>query len=58
MNMFEIALAYVISQDFPVVALNGAETPQQVASSTRAGALQLSPAERDWLNLSSNSKPF
>ncbi|MEX3006982.1 aldo/keto reductase [Hoeflea sp. TYP-13] len=58
MNMFEIALAYVISQDFPVVALNGAETPEQVASSARAGALTLSTAERDWLDLSSDNRPF
>ncbi|MCV0424961.1 MAG: aldo/keto reductase [Roseibium sp.] len=58
MNMFEIALAYVISQDFPVVALNGAETPEQVASSARAGNLQLTPAERDWLDLTSDNRPF
>ena len=58
MNMFEIALSYVISQSFPVVALNGAETPEQVASSARAGALLLLPAERDWLDLSSDTRPF
>ncbi|WP_136659743.1 aldo/keto reductase [Nitratireductor sp. XY-223] len=58
MNMFEIALAYVISQAFPVVALNGAETPEQVASSARAGALQLTPLERDWLDLRSDERPF
>ncbi|MEM7128434.1 MAG: aldo/keto reductase [Chloroflexota bacterium] len=58
MNMFEIALAYVISQEFPVIALNGAETPAEVASSAKAGDLTLAPAERDWLDLSSNSKPF
>ncbi|MEM7022100.1 MAG: aldo/keto reductase [Pseudomonadota bacterium] len=58
MNMFEIALAYVISQDFPVVALNGAETPEQVASSARAGDLHLTPAERDWLDLTTDQKPL
>ena len=57
-NMFEIALAYVINQKFPVVALNGAETPEQVASSTRAGSLQLTAAERDWLDLSTTHTPF
>ncbi len=58
LDMFEIALAYVISQKFPVVALNGAETPEQVTSSARAGDLRLSPSERDWLDLSSNDRPF
>ncbi|MEM6460722.1 MAG: aldo/keto reductase [Pseudomonadota bacterium] len=58
MNMFEIALAYVISQDFPVVALNGAETTGQIASSANAGALQLDAAARDWLDLTSNERPF
>ncbi len=58
LNMFEIALAYVISQDFPVVALNGAETPEQVVSSARAGSLELSPQERDWLDLTSDDRPF
>ena len=58
MNMFEIALAYVTSQAFPVIALNGAETPAEVASSAKAGGLSLAPAERDWLDLSSDSKPF
>ncbi len=58
MNMFEVALAYVISQDFPVVALNGAETPEQVTSSAKAGDLQLSAAERSWLDLTSDNKPF
>ena len=58
MTMFEIALAYVVSQDFPVVALNGAETPEQAAASARAGALALSRPERDWLDLASDEKPF
>lgn len=58
MTMFEVALAYVVNQDFPVVALNGAETPEQVAVSARAGALELSRAERDWLDLSSDERPF
>lgn len=58
LSMFEVSLAYVISQKFPVVALNGAETPEQVVSSARAGALQLSSAESAWLNLDSNDRPF
>ena len=58
LSMFEIALGYVISQDFPVVALNGAETVEQVASSARAGALHLSKDERDWLDLTSDARPW
>lgn len=58
LSMFEISLAYVISQKFPVVALNGAETPEQVISSARAGALQLTDAECAWLNLDTNDRPL
>jgi aryl-alcohol dehydrogenase-like predicted oxidoreductase len=58
MNMFEVALAYVTNQSFPVVALNGAETIEQVVSSARAGDLVLSAQERDWVDLTSNEKPF
>ena len=58
MSMFEVALGYVVSQGFPVVALNGAQTPAEVASSARAGALKFSAAECAWLDLSSDEKPF
>jgi 1-deoxyxylulose-5-phosphate synthase len=58
MTMFEVALAYVTNQDFPVVALSGPENVEQVVSSTAAGDLQLSTAERDWLDLTSDSRPF
>jgi len=58
LTMFQVALGYVLNQDFPVVALNGAETTQQVASSARAGSLHLTRAECDWLDLSSDKRPF
>ncbi len=58
MSMFEIALAYVTSQPFPAVALSGPETVEQVASSIAAGDLELSAAERDWLDLTSDERPF
>lgn len=58
MNMFEVALAYVINQDFPVVALNGAQTIEEVASSARAGNLVLTSAECDWLDLTSDFCPI
>lgn len=57
-SMFEVALSYVTSQNFPVIALNGAETVQQVVSSAKAGALKLSKKERQWLDLSADQRPF
>lgn len=58
LTMFEVALAYVTNQEFPVVALSGPEDLDQVASSIRAGELTLSVAERDWLDLTSDDRPF
>lgn len=58
LSMFEVALGYVTSQRFPVVALNGAQSPEEVASSARAGALHFSEAECAWLELSGDEKPF
>jgi aryl-alcohol dehydrogenase-like predicted oxidoreductase len=56
--MFEVALAYVTNQEFPVVALSGPENLEQVSTSTKAGDLELSAAERDWLDLTSDDRPF
>ena len=58
LSMFEIALGYVTSQPFPVVALNGAQSVDEVVSSARAGALSLTEAECAWLDLRSDEKPF
>ncbi len=58
LSLFQIALGYVINQDFPVVALCGAATPEQVADSARAGDLELTRAELDWLDLTSDERPF
>lgn len=58
LSMFEVALSYVTSQAFPVVALAGAATPQEVQSSLRAGDLELSAPERDWLDLSTDQRPY
>jgi len=51
-------LAWAISQEFPVIAPCGPETVDQVATSTTAGDVQLTPQERDWLDLSSDDRPF
>lgn len=57
-SMFAVALGYLINQEFPVVALNGAESPEQVAVSAAAGDVHLSAAERDWLDLTSDACPI
>lgn len=56
-TVFEIALAYVTSQEFPVVALSGAATPEEAGNSTTAGDIQLTSDERDWLNLATDVYP-
>ncbi len=58
LSFFEVAVGYVINQKFPVVALCGSQTPEEVRSSLRAAELQFSQAECDWLDLSSEQKPF
>ena len=57
-SIFEIALAWVVSQDFPVVALCGPQTVDEVKDCMRAGELQLTTAEREWLDLLSDRRPF
>jgi len=58
LTLFQVALGYVLNQDFPVVALNGAGTPEHVTSSARASDVHLTKAERDWLDLSNDARPF
>lgn len=58
MTIFEVALGWVISQTFPVVALCGPQTVEEVENCARAGDLQLSRAECEWLDLLSDQRPF
>ena len=53
-SMYEIAVAYAINQKFPVVALTGAATPEEVTINTKAGSLILSDEEINWLDLTTN----
>lgn len=46
-----IALAWVLAQDFPAFSLIGPRTIAETASSCRALELRLSPAELAWLDL-------
>ena len=57
-SIFETALAWATSQKFPVIALCGPQTAEEVQDCARAGAVQLGEAERDWLDLASDSRPF
>ena len=47
-----IALAWVLSQDFPSLALIGPRTTGELASTLAALNVSLNADERDWLNLS------
>jgi len=58
LSMFEIALAWITCQRFPMVALCGAKIVDEVESSLSAGNLALSSDERAWLDLSSDSRPL
>ena len=57
-SIFEAALAWVTSQKFPVVALCGPQTVDEVRNCARAGDLALSAEERQWLDMASDSRPF
>lgn len=58
LTMFQVALAYVLNQNFPVVALNGAQTKEHIANSAAASEVRLTAAECAWLDLSSDVRPF
>lgn len=51
LSLFEVALAWVTSQDFPVVALCGARTNEQVRDALAAGSHQLNSNDCAWLDL-------
>lgn len=46
----DIALAYVLNQSFPVCALIGPNSAQELHSSARAVNVKLTPAEVEWLD--------
>ena len=47
----QIALAYVLNQDFPCCALIGPRTPMQLHDSLAAAHIQLTPDQVNWLDL-------
>ncbi|MEV6473132.1 aldo/keto reductase [Streptomyces sp. NPDC051657] len=52
-----IALAWTLSQPFPVVALIGPRLPEEVRDSLAAAAHRLTDAERDWLETGEGELP-
>ena len=52
----QIALAYVLNLPAPIIALNGCQTPAEVASSVAAAEIELTPAELDWLALKTDQR--
>ncbi|MFI9123982.1 aldo/keto reductase [Streptomyces bikiniensis] len=52
-----IALAWTLSQPFPVVALIGPRSPEEVRDSLAAAAHRLTDAERDWLETGEGDLP-
>lgn len=58
LSVCQVALAYVLNQEFPVVALNGAATAEHVASSAEVARVRLTTPECAWLDLSSDTRPF
>ena len=57
-SLGRFAPVLVISQPFPVVALCGPRTEAETRNCARAGDLTLTGAERDWLDLRSDTRPF
>jgi predicted dehydrogenase/aryl-alcohol dehydrogenase-like predicted oxidoreductase len=51
-----IALAYVLQQDFPLFALIGPRTVEEVRTTFQVLDLTLTPAEMDWLGLKTEAK--
>lgn len=47
----QIALAYVLNQPFPTCALIGAQTAEELISCDEGSLIELTQAEREWLDL-------
>ena len=51
-----VAAAWVLAQPFPSLALIGPRTPAELRSSLPALSIELTDAERDWLDLKTDSR--
>jgi aryl-alcohol dehydrogenase-like predicted oxidoreductase len=51
-----VALAYVLQQVFPTIALTGPANLDELRSTLPALGVRLRPEDRAWLNLESNSR--
>ncbi|MGF1657225.1 MAG: aldo/keto reductase [Verrucomicrobiales bacterium] len=57
-NATEIALAFALHQAFPLFALVGPHTHQELAGLAKASALELAPEHIAWLDLASANRPW
>ncbi|TVR47096.1 MAG: aldo/keto reductase [Planctomycetota bacterium] len=57
-SLATICLAFVLNADFPCCALVGARNASEMAANLQALAITLSPAERAWLDLASDQRPW
>jgi aryl-alcohol dehydrogenase-like predicted oxidoreductase len=53
----EVALAWVLGQPFPTIAVAGGRTPDELRSNMRALELRLTRTELAWLDLESDTAP-
>ena len=53
----EVALAWVLNQPFPTIAVAGGRTPAELRSNARALDVSLGSAELAWLDLESSAAP-
>jgi aryl-alcohol dehydrogenase-like predicted oxidoreductase len=54
-NAIEIALAYVVNQDFPAIALMGPATVDELTTNINAAKIELTEKELNWLDLKSGT---
>lgn len=57
-SIADIAIGYVINQEFPAVALVGAQSVQEVEDAVNAGDIRLTRPECEWLDLTTPRRPF
>ena len=55
-NPIQIALSYVLHQEFPTIPLIGPRNTSETASSFKALEIELTPLEVKWLNLESSTR--
>ncbi|MCM3126982.1 MULTISPECIES: aldo/keto reductase [unclassified Paenibacillus] len=57
-TVIQIALAYVLNQNYPTCALIGARNPEELASCDEGANIQLTQQEIEWLDLTSEGVQY